>query len=62
MVKSNGRSDLVDIDCEIIGETERAIRIDDGSKTCWLPRSLSEINDDGTVTIPEWLAMDRELI
>jgi hypothetical protein len=28
----------------------------------WLPRSQIEINDDDTVTMPEWLALDKELI
>jgi hypothetical protein len=60
--KSSGRSDLVDIACEIRAQTERAIQIFDGKITVWLPRSQIEIGDDGTVTMPEWLAIERELI
>lgn len=52
--------ELVDVDGET--QTEKAVQFFDGSKTVWLPRSQIEINDDGTVTMPEWLAMDKGLI
>lgn len=31
-------------------------------KWFWLPRSLTEINGGGTVTIPEWLAIEKGLV
>lgn len=34
----------------------------DGSRAVWLPKSQIEVNDDGTVTMPEWLAHEKELI
>lgn len=55
-------SELVDIAGEIQGETEKAIRFFDGDRTVWLPKSQVEINDDGTVTMPEWLAEEKGLI
>jgi hypothetical protein len=57
-----GRNELVDVAGEIRAQTEKAIHFYDGSRTVWLPRSQIEINDDGTVTMPEWLALDKELI
>ena len=57
-----GRSDLVDIAGEIRAQTEKAIQFYDGERTVWLPRSQIEINDDGTVTMPEWLAVDKGLV
>ena len=54
--------DLVDISGEVRAQTERAVQFYDGTRSVWLPRSQIEINDDGTVTMPEWLAMDKELI
>lgn len=60
--RSAGRSDLVDIACEIRAETERALQIYDGERTVWLPRSQIEIGADGTIAMPEWLAKDKELI
>jgi len=57
-----GKSDIVDIACEIRAETERAIQIFDGDKTVWLPRSQVEIGDDGTVAMPSWLATEKGLI
>lgn len=60
--RSSGRSDIVDIACEIRSETERAIQIYDGERTVWLPRSQIEIGHDGTIAMPEWLAMEKGLI
>lgn len=65
------KSDLVDIACEIRMEKEKAIAIWDGQhhdglgkreKWTWLPKSQIEVNDDGTVTMPEWLVLDKGLI
>ncbi len=49
---------LTDIAGELRGETEKAFRIYDGKTTEWVPKSQVEQNDDGTFTMPEWLAKD----
>lgn len=54
--------ELVDVAGEIRAETAKAIQFFDGDRTVWLPKSQIEVNDDGTVTMPEWLALERELI
>lgn len=66
------RSDLIDIACTVRRQTEKAVAVVDGTenmdlgdgkeKLFWLPKSQIEINDDGTVTMPEWLAMEKGLI
>ncbi len=68
------KSDLVDIACEIRDDkpSRKSIAIADGStetfeglereKWFWLPRSQVEINSDGTVTMPEWLAIEKGLV
>ncbi len=56
------RSDLVDISAEVKGETEKVLRLFDGSKTEWVPKSLVEDNGDGTFAMPEWLAKDKGLL
>lgn len=53
---------LVDIAAELKGESEKAFRIFDGAKTEWVPKSQVEQNDDGTFTMPEWLAHDKGFI
>lgn len=60
----NGRSDLIDISCLIVGETERAWRVDHGAPDpCWVPKSLCEYDDtDSTLTLPEWLAQEKGMI
>lgn len=54
--------DLVDISGEIRAHTEKGLQFFDGDKTVWLPRSQIEVNDDGTITMPEWLAIEKGLI
>lgn len=63
MSRVSGRSDIVDISCEIRVRRPKAILIYDGAIECWLPLSLVEIDEDGgTVAMPEWLAQREGLV
>lgn len=53
---------LTDIAGELRGETPKAFRIFDGKTTEWVPKTLVEKNEDGTFTMPEWLAKDKGFI
>ena len=57
-----GKSELVDVAAELKGETDSAYRIFDGDRTEWVPKSQVERNDDGTFTMPEWLALEKGFI
>ena len=60
---TSGKSDLIDIAVEIKSETEKAYYLDDGATQVWIPKSQCEWNqEDGTLTMPEWLAKDNGLI
>ena len=56
------KRELTDIAAELRGETDKAFRIYDGKVTEWVPKSQVERNDDGTFTMPEWLAKDKGFI
>ena len=61
------RSDIIDIHVDLHAETGRAVLVSDGGEPVWLPKSQVEIesSDDGrthVVSIPEWLAQEKELI
>lgn len=63
------KSDLIDIDVECTARTEKAVLVHTGdkSKAAWLPLSQCEIESSGvagieTVTLPEWLALEKGLI
>lgn len=57
------RSNLIDIAGELQGETEKAYRFFDGTKTVWLPKSQCQWDpDEKVMTMEEWLATDKELI
>jgi hypothetical protein len=64
MTGSFGRSDIVDIACVIIHETERAWLIDAGTDAhVWIPKSIGEYDPtDNTMTMPEWMAHEKGLI
>jgi len=62
---------LIDIACEVRGESDRAYRIYDGAKTEWVPKSQIELGIDGkgidgkdvvVCTMPEWLAREKGFI
>jgi RNase P/RNase MRP subunit p29 len=61
--------DLIEISGEILYETDLAILLYDGETESWIPKSQIEIEpkffelgDMVVVTMPEWLAEDKELI
>jgi hypothetical protein len=57
-----GKRELIDIAAEVRGETEKAWRLHDGTKTEWVPKSQVEQNSDGTFTMPLWLAKDKGFV
>jgi hypothetical protein len=58
----------IEIECEVLVETPKALFISDGKQTVWLPKS--QINDQcedkhGKITsvfISEWLATEKGLV
>lgn len=59
----------IEIDGAIEARTDQAVLFHTGDKTqaVWLPKSKITIEDTGipeifTVTMPEWMALDRGLI
>ena len=56
------KKELYDIVCEIKGETDKAYRLYDGSKTEWVPKRYVDNNCDGTFTMPMWLAEEKGFI
>jgi len=58
------KSDLVDIAITLLHETPKAYLVDDGSgKKQWVPKSQCEYDPDTqTLTLPEWLAVEKEFI
>lgn len=55
------RNDMIEIACEIVHETDRAVLVNDGDIEVWLPLSQVEVTD-ASVLLPEWLAEERGLI
>lgn len=54
---------LVDITAQIKFSTDKAwLIVTEDKKEVWLPMSQAENNGDGTFTMPEWLAIEKELV
>jgi hypothetical protein len=60
--KTSANDELCDVTAELRHETEKAYLIHDGKREVWVPKSQVENNDDGTFTMPVWLATDKELV
>lgn len=57
------RKELADISGSIRHETEKAYLFDDGTRVVWVPKSHCEWDpDSGVMTLPEWLAIEKELV
>lgn len=63
------KSDVIDIDGAIEAKTEKAVLFHTGNKeeAVWLPLSQIEVDETGisgivTITLPEWLALEKGLI
>ena len=65
------KPELIDIACELRGESQRAYRIYDGKKAEWVPKSQVEIakepsatpkQNDYIATMPIWLAKEKGFI
>lgn len=60
------KSDLVDVECQVKRESDKAFLIHDGRREAWLPKSQVEIEYRvghlTIVTMPEWLALEKGLI
>ena len=55
-------AELFDLAAEVKGETDKGLRLFDGTKTEWVPKSQVEDNGDGTFTMPLWLAKDKGFV
>jgi len=56
------KSDLIDIEVRVIYETVKAYLVDHGGKAhVWVPRAQCEYHD-GILTLPEGLAIEKEMI
>jgi len=62
------KNDMIAVSVLFVRETDAAILVDDAGNEVWLPKSQIEFPDDAKlddvidVSLPEWLAEDKELI
>lgn len=60
----SGRSDLIDVDVDLIHETDRAwLFSTDGENRIWVPKTLGEYDEDGKqVALPRRIAEEKGLV
>jgi hypothetical protein len=56
------KREVVNVTAEKRHETEKAFLLHDGTVTEWVQKSLTEDNEDGTFTMPVWLAQEKGFI
>lgn len=54
--------DRTTITADIKHETDLAFLLHDGATKAWVPKSQITDNEDGTFTMPVWLAEDKGFI
>lgn len=60
--------ETIEIDVDILRETEAALLVSDGGRQVWLPKSQIENPDDlspgdsGEIIVPVWLAEEKGLV
>lgn len=61
---ARGSRDMIEIAGEITARHPggKAVKFYDGKRTEWVPLSQIKNNDDGTFSMPEWLAKDKGFI
>ena len=59
MTKKN--HDIIELDCAIKHETEKAYLVEGDHGDVWLAKSMCE-HDGETLQLPEWLAIEKELV
>ena len=52
----------VEVFAEVVNETGKALKLTDGVKTEWVPKSLVKFLAEGMYSMPEWLAEKKGFI
>jgi len=61
---------IIEVETEVLRETEKGLMVsspisfneNDVPDKIWLPKSLTQVNSDGTISLPRWLAEEKELV
>ena len=60
------RKDLIECYGIVHRQTVAAIYVDFGNRDCWLPKSQLEdwpdVGEAGEILLPEWLAIEKEIV
>lgn len=43
-------------------ENKKAILVTHGNRDYWLARAFTQVNSDGTYTLPEWMAKEKGIV
>ena len=58
--------DIIELECWVRSETEKAYLIETDTGKGWIPKSQCEVErgtgSEASIQLPEWLAQERELI
>jgi len=53
------RSEMVEVFAEVEKETDKALKLSDGQKAAWVPKSQIKELAEGLYTMPLWLAREK---
>ena len=55
-------NEIIEIAAEKKRETDDAYLLFDGDREVWVPKFLVQEDEEGIFQMPEWLALEKELI
>ncbi len=55
-------SKIVEIDGEVLVDRPAAVLIECNGKKEWVPKSQCEIDEDGCIQMPEWIAVEKGFV
>jgi hypothetical protein len=56
------KSEMVEVFAEVKGETDKALKLTDGQKVQWVPKSQIKEIAEGLYSMPVWLAEKKGFI
>jgi hypothetical protein len=56
------KSEMVEVFAEVQGETDKALKLTDGQKVQWVPKSQIKEIAEGLYSMPVWLAEKKGFI
>lgn len=53
---------IIEVDGEVLVDRPLAVLVECNGRKEWVPKSQCQVDDDGCIQMPEWLALEKGFI